>query len=121
MVITVLFLALTIGISMAAGVANLSWTDPNTRIDGSTFVPATDASKHTIYSSLSSNISVTNYVGKLDISATATSYTVSSLPSGTTYFLVTITDKYNQEGTPSNVGAKFIQPEKPSGCILTVN
>ena len=101
--------------------ATLIWVDPTTRIDGTAFSAATDASRHTVYYSASPTLSTSSYTTKIDLSATATTYTVTTLPTGTTYFIVTISDKLNQESAPSNTGSKYVLPAKPAGCTLTVN
>lgn len=111
---------LTVNMVMA-GSGTLTWTDPTTRADGSTFNSATDALKHTVYLGVSSSLTSTSYDSKVDIGATATTYAVTSLPSGTTYAIVTITDKQNLESDPSNIVSKFIPFAKPRACTLQFN
>jgi len=120
MVVAVI-LMFTVSIVMA-GSGTLTWTDPTTRADGSAFNPATDALKHTLYYGLQSAITPTNYTTKVDLGATVTSMTLTTLPAGaTTYAIVTITDKQNLESAASNIASKSIPQSKPGTCILQFN
>jgi len=114
----VVILMLTVSMVMA-GSGTLIWTDPTTRADGSVFNSATDALKHTLYYGLSSSVSPTNYDTKLDLGATTTTATLNTLPSGTTYAVVTITDKQNLESAPSNRASKYVPFSKPGTCSLS--
>jgi len=96
----------------AAGTATGTWKDPITRVDGSAFNSATDAAKHTVYWGTVSG----TYPNKADVGATATTYTITSLPTGTTYSVVTITDKNGLESAYSNEASKYIAPVQPGGC-----
>jgi hypothetical protein len=122
-ILSVLVLMMLVVGSVIAGSGTLLWTDPNMRADGVTpFNSATDALKHTVYYGLQSTITPTNYDTKVDLGATITSLTLTTLPAGaTTYAIVTITDKQNLESAPSNIASKTIPQSKPGSCSLQFN
>jgi len=113
-----LLIALTLIVSLFsvvyAGTATLQWTVPTTYVDGSA-LPSTEILKFTVYQGTASHV----YPTRIDV-GNVTSYTLSSLGTGTHFFAVSVTTKNGLESDLSNEGAKYIAPTKPSGCTLTV-
>lgn len=84
------------------GSASLNWTAPSQNTDGS---PLTDLAGYTVYY----GTSPTSMTSKIVVAgATATSYTVGSLPKGTYYFGLTAYTSTGIESALSGIGSKTI-------------
>lgn len=90
------------------GSATLSWVPPTTRTDGSTL---DNLANYNILLGDSPS-TLTNYE---TILAGGTTYTLSPLPAGTTYFAMTAIDSQGLESEKSNVVSKDIVPASASG------
>ena len=89
-------------VSPATGSATLSWTAPTENTDGS---PLTDLAGYHIYYGTSAGAWTSTIT---ILSATETSYVVSSLASGTYYFAIVAFNSEGIDSADSNVGSKTI-------------
>ncbi len=86
--------------------ATLSWSAPATNTDGT---PLTDLAGYYVYTGLASR----TYTSKFNVGL-VTTYTVTSLPTGTSYFAVTAYNSVGTESAYSNEVSKYIDAEIPS-------
>ena len=104
----VLFTIFGVGISQA-GDAILSWDAPTTNVDGST--PAVVTS-YKVYSRMGATYATSVDVGN------ALTYTLSGLPAGTWYFVVTALNNSGESAFSNEVSKVILQakPGAPTGC-----
>ncbi|WP_097459793.1 PA14 domain-containing protein [Mangrovitalea sediminis] len=86
----------TVSGSTSSGGISISWTAPTTRIDGTALSPSDIASYTIQYGQTSGQLDKT-----VTVAATQTSYSFTSLSSGTWYFQVTATDSNGLTSSPS--------------------
>jgi hypothetical protein len=108
-IVSLLLLSVSFGYT---GQATLSWNAPSTNEDGT---PLTDLAGYKIYYGNTSG----TYTKSLDV-GNVTTYTISSLQTGTYYFVATAYNTAKFESAYSNEVSKNItnKPSAPSGCSI---